>query len=127
MQCSLERQCDTSSPILILSLGVVLLPWCCIVVMVLLYHSPAHPLGSFETGPMLFVQPVHTTSPDKVPESCDAWFLWQPEAIRTSPFTCVQEVMCPEQEREEEGQKVEEEARKLLSKASLCQDGECNS
>lgn len=79
---------------------------------------PAHPLGAFETGPHLLVCPGHTTASDAaslgrdVAESCDAWFLWKPEAMTTLAHSCAREVVS------------EKEVEELCRKASLCRDGE---
>ena len=52
------------------------------------------PLAAYETGPLLLVCPHSDGESEDIDEreidarsvSCDAWFLWRPEAIDSSVF-----------------------------------------
>ena len=50
--------------------------------------SAPSPLAAYETGPLLVVCPSDQS--DYKEMSCDAWFLWKPEAINPTPFRHLQ-------------------------------------
>ena len=51
-----------------------------------------HPLWSYETGPVLLVLPDTSDQSGSSSVSCDAWFLWKPEAINVSAFTLTESI-----------------------------------